>query len=81
MPKKSDEQAIDFAYPLSVSASLDMPFRHTWTAHALFLERLSNHCQGVRRTFSEICTKCDAHSLFLRRIHREIASGQIHGLK
>jgi hypothetical protein len=42
---------------------------------------LSNHCQGVCRTFSKICTKFDAHSLFLCRIHREIASGQIQHSK
>jgi hypothetical protein len=30
------------------------------TAHAFFLKRLSNHCQGLRSTFSEICTKFDA---------------------
>jgi hypothetical protein len=29
-------------------------------AHAIFPERLSNHFQGFRRTFSEICTKFDA---------------------
>jgi hypothetical protein len=34
--------------------------------HALFPKRLSNHCQGLRRTFSEICTKFDA--LFFRSI-------------
>jgi hypothetical protein len=42
---------------------------------------LSNHCQGLRRTFSDICTKIDAHSLFLCQIHCEIASGQIHNSK
>jgi hypothetical protein len=45
------------------------------TAHAFFTERLSNHCQGLRRTFSEICTQFYAVPL---SIHREIASGQIH---
>jgi hypothetical protein len=29
-------------------------------AHAFFPERLSNHCQGLRLTFSNICTKFDA---------------------
>jgi hypothetical protein len=37
-----------------------MPFKHRCTAHAFFPERLSNHCQGLRHTFSEICTKSDA---------------------
>jgi hypothetical protein len=32
-------------------------------AHASFPECLSNHCQGLRHTFSEIYTKFDAHSL------------------
>jgi hypothetical protein len=32
------------------------------TGHAFFPKRLSNHCQGLHRTFSEICTKFDAYS-------------------
>jgi hypothetical protein len=28
-----------------------MPFNNPCTAHAFFLEHLSNHCQGLRRTF------------------------------
>jgi hypothetical protein len=32
-------------------------------AHVFFPERLSNHCSNLRRTFSEICTKFDAHLL------------------
>jgi hypothetical protein len=55
MSKKNDEHALDFALHLS---------RHFWSrwicdlscsAHAFFPERLSNHCQGLRHTFSEIC--------------------------
>jgi hypothetical protein len=42
--------------PFSVSESLDYPCM----AYAFFTEHLSNHCQGLRRTFSKICTKCDA---------------------
>jgi hypothetical protein len=42
--------------PFSVSVSLNFPC----TAHTLFPERLSNHWQGLRRTFSEICSKSDA---------------------
>jgi hypothetical protein len=30
------------------------------TARAVFPERLSNHCQGLRRTSSDICTQSDA---------------------
>jgi hypothetical protein len=40
----------------SVSVSLGFPC----TAHAFFPERVSNHCQGLRRTFTQICTKLDA---------------------
>jgi hypothetical protein len=58
-----------------------MPFKHPCTAHAFFPERLSNHCQGLRHTFSGICTKFDEYSLFLCQIHREIASGQVHDSK
>jgi hypothetical protein len=29
-------------------------------AYAFFPERLSNHCHGLRRTSSDICTKFDA---------------------
>jgi hypothetical protein len=42
---------------------------------------LPNNCQGLRRIISEICTKFDACSLFPCRIHRKIASGQIHDSK
>jgi hypothetical protein len=38
-------------------------------------ERFPNHYQGLRCTFSEICTKFNAHSPFLRRARREISSG------
>jgi hypothetical protein len=39
-----------------VSPSLDFPY----TVHASFPERLSNQCQCLCLTFSEIYTKCDA---------------------
>jgi hypothetical protein len=38
-------------------------FKHPCTAHAFFSKSLSNHCQGLHRTFSEICTRFYAHSL------------------
>jgi hypothetical protein len=41
--------------PFSISATLDLPY----TVHTFFPERLSNDCQGLRRTFSEICLKFD----------------------
>jgi hypothetical protein len=53
-----------------------MPFEQCM-AHASFPERLSKHCQGLRCTFSEVCTKYDAHSLFLCRI----TTGQMHDWK
>jgi hypothetical protein len=43
----------------SVSVSSDFPC----TANAFFPGRLSNHCQRLRRTPYEICTKFDAVSL------------------
>jgi hypothetical protein len=36
---------------------LRMPVRHPCPAHDFFPECLSNHCLGLRHTFSEICTK------------------------
>jgi hypothetical protein len=58
--KENDPHVLDFALHLSrlflVSVSLDF----TCMAHAFFPERLSNHCQGLRCTFSEIYTKFDA---------------------
>jgi hypothetical protein len=44
--------------PFSGSVSLNFPC----TAHAFFPERLSNHCQGLRSTLYETCTKSDAIS-------------------
>jgi hypothetical protein len=41
---------------LSVPVSLDFPC----TAYTFFPERLSNHCQDHRSTFSEICRTFDA---------------------
>jgi hypothetical protein len=67
--------------PFPVSLSLDMPFEHPCTAHAFFSEGWSNHCQGLRRTLSEICTGFGAHSLILYQIHRDIPSGLIHDSK
>jgi hypothetical protein len=49
-----------FVSPFSVYPGPSVPFSHLCTAHAFFPERLSNHYQGVRRTFPEIYTKCDA---------------------
>jgi hypothetical protein len=57
--KEDDEHALDFALHLSRRCrpwSLDFPC----TSHALFTEGLSNHCQCLRRTVSEICTTFDA---------------------
>jgi hypothetical protein len=43
---------------MGVSVSLDFPC----TVHAFFPERLSNRCQGLCHTFSELCTEFDSHS-------------------
>jgi hypothetical protein len=48
--------------PFSVSVTFDAPFKYPCTAYAFFPERLSNHCQGLRRNLSKICTKFDADS-------------------
>jgi hypothetical protein len=73
--KENDENTLDFAFHLSRLFSASVSLDCLCMAHAFFPERLSNHCQGLRRTFSEICTKFDA---VLCRIHREIALGQIY---
>jgi hypothetical protein len=61
--KENYECALDFALHLSclfsISVSSDFPYK----AHAVLSERLSNHCQGLRRTLSEICAKFDAVAL------------------
>jgi hypothetical protein len=62
----------------SVSPEPSMPFKHPCTAHAFFPERLSNHCQDLCRTFPKFAQNL---MLLLCRIHREIASGQIHDSK
>jgi hypothetical protein len=58
--KENDEHALEFVFHLyqlySISASLDFPCM----AQAFFLERLSNHCQGVRHTFPRFAKKIDA---------------------
>jgi hypothetical protein len=43
-----------------VWVSLDISLEQLCTAHASFFECLSNHCQGLRHTFIEICTEFDA---------------------
>jgi putative salt-induced outer membrane protein YdiY len=62
--KENYEHALEFALYLSrflsVSVSLDFPC----TAQAFFLDHFSNHCQGLRHTFSEFCTKFDAVPLW-----------------
>jgi hypothetical protein len=80
---ESDEHALlDFALHLSPLFSVCpepiIPSKHSSTAHAFFPERLSNHCQSLRLTFPEIFTN---FGVFLCRIDREIASGQIRDFK
>jgi hypothetical protein len=58
--KENNEHALNFVFYLlaffSVSVGLDTPY----TTHAFFPERLSNHCQDLCPTYSEIFTKFDA---------------------
>jgi hypothetical protein len=70
MPKKIINMLLTF----SVSVSLDFPCM----AHTLFPERLPDHCQGLRRTFSRICTKL---SCTLAVGYRPVTSLQIKGRK
>jgi hypothetical protein len=49
--------------PFLVYPEPSMPFKYPCMAYALFPERLSNQCQSLRHTLSEICTKCDVRSL------------------
>jgi hypothetical protein len=60
-----------------------MPFKHQCTTHVFFTERLSNHCQGLCGTFSEICTKHDVLSLLdpLRKLIRPGTRLKIKGCK
>jgi hypothetical protein len=57
--KENDEHAPDFRLQLSrlfsVSFNLDMSFKNPSTAQTFLPERLSNHCPGLRTSFSEIC--------------------------
>jgi hypothetical protein len=87
LAKENDEHALDFTLQLShlflVLLSLDMSFKHPCRAHAFFTERLSNQRQSLRRTVSEICTKCDAVPLSdpSRNGVRPDTRLQIRGLK
>jgi hypothetical protein len=57
------EHALDFALHLSRLFSVSVNLDFSGTAHAFFPERLSNHCHGLSRNFSKICTKFDAGPL------------------
>jgi hypothetical protein len=54
--------------PFSVSVSLDF----MCMAHAFFLERLSNHCEGLRRTLFQDLYKtwCSSFVEFIAKSHR-----------
>jgi hypothetical protein len=58
--KENDEHALGFAVYQSCLSSVSLTLDFPCMAHAFFPEHLSDHCQGIRRTFSEICTKFDA---------------------
>ena len=49
-----------------------MPLKHLCMTQALVPEALLNHFEGFCSTFPTICTKYDAHSLFLSLIHCQI---------
>jgi hypothetical protein len=51
------------ASPFPVCPEVSVRCNHPCTAHAFFPERLSNHFQGLRHPFSEVCTKLHVHSL------------------
>jgi hypothetical protein len=76
--KENDDHALYFdlnlSRPFPISVSLNFPY----TAHAVFPERSSNHCQSLHRTFPRFVKKL---MLFVCRINREIASGQIRDSK
>jgi hypothetical protein len=68
--KENDDHALDFTFHLyhlfslcefglSVYGSCFLP-PFPCMVHAFLPEHLSNHCQGLRRTSSQICTKFDA---------------------
>jgi predicted metal-binding protein len=58
--KENDEHALDFALRMVSRFSVSVILDFSYTAHTFFTERLSNHCQGIRCTFSMICTKFGA---------------------
>jgi hypothetical protein len=61
--KEIDEHALDSALQLSRLFSVSARFHFPRMAHVFFPELMSNNCHYIRLAFSEICTKCDAHSL------------------
>jgi hypothetical protein len=65
--------------PLSVCPEPSMPFKHQCMAYTFFPASLSNYYRLSLRTFSEIYTKCDAHSLSV--LSRNHIRGQIQGSK
>jgi hypothetical protein len=58
--KENYDHSLHFVLHISRAFSVSVSFDFLCTAHAFFPERLSNHCQGLRRTSSEICTKFGA---------------------
>jgi hypothetical protein len=59
--KRNDEHALDFASTLTwLCPEPSMPIKHPCTANAFFFKRLSNQCKGLRHSFPNICTTCDA---------------------
>jgi hypothetical protein len=75
--KRNDEHNLDIALHVYRFLGLD-EFELSLYAHDFSPQRLSNHCQFLRCTISEIFTKLYA---VLCRIHREITSGQMYDSK
>lgn len=66
--------------PVFLSMDIQMPFKHPCTAPDFFLRQLHNHCQCLFHTFTEICTKLDAHRCsFLRSLVK--SPHDIHNFK
>jgi hypothetical protein len=80
--EKNDEHVLDFAFHLfRLVLSVQNRACHLSTFVLLmfsFPERLSNHYQGLHRTFPRLAQ----HLMHSRcRTHREIVSGHIHDSK
>jgi hypothetical protein len=58
--EENDERFLDSVLPPSSLLLSSMSLDSQCASHVFIPEILSNHCRGLRLTFSEICTKFDA---------------------